>query len=232
MSTNIMRYAVMPTMLFVLSASGPSSHDTKASATTLRLDSLRGLELVDAKAEVANYRGRSALHLVPLPNPPKDYSMLAIVSGSDFKDGTIEIEVAGSPRKDADPSDRGFIGLAFRCQERGARAEYFYLRPTNGRSDDQLRRNHSVQYVSTPDFSWERLRKESPGVYESYADLDTGAWTKMKIVVSGTKAQLYVNGADQPCLVVNDLKLGETHGQIALWAFGSTDGYFSNLTVK
>jgi hypothetical protein len=227
-----MRYAVMPTVSFMLTASGPSSQDTKASATTLRLDSLHGLELVDAKAEVVNYRGRTALHLVPLPNPPKDYSMLAIVSGTDFKDGTIEIEVAGSPRKDADPSDRGFIGLAFRSQERGVRAEYFYLRPTNGRSDDQLRRNHSVQYVSTPDFPWERLRKESPGVYESYADLDTGAWTKMKIVVSGTKAQLFVNGADQPCLIVNDLKLGGTHGQIALWAFGSTDGYFSNLSVK
>jgi hypothetical protein len=31
---------------------------------------------------------------------------------------------------------------------------------------------------------------------------------------------------------VNDLKLGETHGQIALWAHTSTDGYFSNLTVR
>ena len=204
----------------------------KATTGTLALDTLNGLEMVDAKAEVVNYRGRPAVHLVPLPNQPKDYSMLAVVSGTDFKDGTIEVDVAGSPRKDADPTDRGFIGVAFRSQERGNRAEYFYLRPTNGRSDDQLRRNHSVQYVSTPDFPWERLRKETPGVYESYADLDAGAWIKMKIEVSGTKARLYLNGADQPCLIVNDLKLGETHGQIVLWAYGTTDGYFSNLTVK
>jgi hypothetical protein len=54
----------------------------------------------------------------------------------------------------------------------------------------------------------------------------------MKIVVSGTKARLYVNGADQPCLIVNDLKLGERHGQIALWAHVATEAYFSNLTVK
>jgi|ERR1700728_2951619 len=207
-----------------------SGQDRKAS--TLRLDSLNGLELVDAKAEVVNYRGRPAVHLIAAPNQQKDYSMLAIVSGTDFKDGTIELEVAGAPGKDAAPDDRGFIGLAFRSQDRGNRAEYFYLRPTNGRSDDQLRRNHSVQYVSTPDFPWERLRKENPGVYESYTDLEAGAWTKMKVTVSGTKAQLYVNGADQPCLIVNDLKLGETHGQIALWAFGTTDAYFSNLTVK
>src|SRR5580704_16856191 len=217
---------------FVIALSASHGQAPKTTPGTLALDTLNGLEMVDAKAEEVNYRGRTAIHLVPLPDQPKDYSMLAIVSGTDFKDGTIEIEVAGSPRKDADPTDRGFIGLAFRSQDRGNRAEYFYLRPTNGRSDDQLRRNHSVQYVSTPDFPWQRLRKESPGVYESYADLDPGAWTKIKIVVSGTKAQLYVNGPHQPCLIVNDLKLGETHGQIALWAFGSTDGYFSNLSVK
>jgi hypothetical protein len=217
---------------FVIAMSASYGQAPKRTAGTLALDTLNGLEMVDAKAEVVNYRGRPAVHLIPLPNQPKDYSMLAIVSGTDFKDGTIEIDVAGSPRKDADPTDRGFIGVAFRSQERGNRAEYFYLRPTNGRSDDQLRRNHSVQYVSTPDYPWERLRKENPGVYESYADLDPGSWTKMKVVVSGTKAQLYVNGADQPCLIVNDLKLGETRGQIALWAYGTTDGYFSKLTVN
>jgi hypothetical protein len=230
MTINICKIAFLISSVLVSSLSCRQA--PKTTSGTLALDSLSGLELVDAKAEVLNYRGRPAVHLIPLPNQPKDYSMLAIVSGTDFKDGTIEIDVAGSPRKDADPTDRGFIGLAFRAQERGGRAEYFYLRPTNGRSDDQLRRNHSVQYVSTPDFPWQRLRKENPGVYESYADLEAGAWTKMKIAVSGTKAQLYVNAADQPCLIVNDLKLGETHGQIALWAYGTTDAYFSNLTVK
>jgi hypothetical protein len=217
---------------FVIALSDSYGQAPRVTTGTFALDTLSGLEMVDAKAEVVKYRGRQAVHLLPLPTQAKDYSMLAVVSGTDFKDGTIELDVAGSPRKDADPTDRGFIGIAFRSQERGNRAEYFYLRPTNGRSDDQLRRNHSVQYVSTPDFSWERLRKETPGVYESYADLEAGAWTKMKIEVSSTKARLYVNGANQPCLIVNDLKLGETHGQIVLWAYGTTDGYFSNLEVK
>ena len=86
--------------------------------------------------------------------------------------------------------------------------------------------------MSAPDYPWQRLRKENPGVYESYADMDTGAWTRMKIVVTGTKALLYVNGASQPALVVSDLKLGESHGQIGLWAHSTTDAYFSNLTVR
>lgn len=94
-----------------------------------------------------------------------------------------------------------------------------------------VRRNHSVQYESIPDFPWYRLRQENPGEYESYSDLDAGAWTRLKIVVTGTKARLYVNGSEQPCLIVNDLKLGESHGQVALWARWSTDAHFSNLTI-
>jgi hypothetical protein len=205
----------------------------KTPVVRIRLDSLNGLEVVDGRAEITTYKGRRALHLSPLPDhQTADDAVLAIVTAADFKDGTIEAEVAGAPRAGAPADSRGFIGILFRAQEHGARGENFYIRPTNGRADDQFRRNHSAQYESMPDFPWSRLRKESPGVYESYVDLETGAWTKIKIVVSGTKAQLYVNGADQPCLIVTDLKLGDTRGQIALWAHATTDGYFSNLTVS
>jgi len=182
---------------------------------------------------MTTYRGCRAVHLVPLPDhrSPGD-AVLAILTGPDFKDGTIEVEVAGSRRADSGPDERGFIGLAFRVQPHASSYENVYLRPVNGRADDQLQRNHSVQYTSHPDFPWHRLRAESPGQYESYVDLEPGVWTKMKIVVSGTRASLYVNDARQPCLVVTDLKLGESHGQIALWAHWSTDGYFSNLTMR
>jgi hypothetical protein len=126
---------------------------------------------------------------------------------------------------------RGFVGIAFRVQPHGSRFENLYLRPTNGRAPDQVRRNHSVQYESIPDHPWYRLRKESPSMYESYADLEAGAWTRLKIVVAGTEARLYVNGADQPCLIVNDLKLGEVRGRIALWAHATTDAFFSDIAV-
>ena len=53
----------------------------------------------------------------------------------------------------------------------------------------------------------------------------------MKIEVAGTKAKLYVDRAEQPCLIVNDLKLGDVRGQVSLWAFVATDAYFSNLRV-
>ena len=216
----------------VMTLAGDVRAQQPLSVPSFRLDSLEGLEPVNARAEIISYEGRRALHLAPLPDPNNpDESLIALISGTNFKDGTIELEVAGSPRAGATPDSRGFIGVMFRVQDHGKRGENIYLRPTNGRADDQLRRNHSTQYESMPDFPWFRLRKEAPGVYESYVDLLAGEWTRMKIVVSGTKAQLYVNGGDQPCLIVNDLKLGDTRGQIALWAHSSTDAYFSNLTI-
>jgi hypothetical protein len=225
------RLTVMLSFVFLVSI--VRGQDSKTLISTFRLESTDGLELVNAKAEPVTYRGERAVRLVPLPGQESgDGAMLAILAASEFKDGTIEVEVAGAPRPGVAPDMRGFVGILFRVQSHGERAENFYLRPTNGRADDQLRRNHSVQYESTPDFPWYRLRKENPGVYESYVDLEAGAWTRMKIVVAGTKARLYVNGADQPCLIVNDLKLGESHGQIAIWAHVATDAYFSYLTVK
>lgn len=158
--------------------------------------------------------------------------VLAIVKDSEFTDGTIEVDVAGLPRQGAPIGTPGFVGVAFRLQGPANRFEAFYLRPGNSRSDDQLRRNHSTQYIGWSDFPWQRLRKESPGVYESYVDLDPAAWTKIKIVVAGSRAELYVNGLDQPCLVVNDLKLGDIDGKVALFSASDTEAYFSNLAIR
>ena len=94
--------------------------------------------------------------------------------------------------------------------------EYIYLRPTNGRADDQIRRNHSTQYGSFPKFTFAEMRRLSPEKYESYVDLEPGVWTRYRITVEGTKARLYVHGAPQPCLIVNDLKLGDSSGGVAL----------------
>jgi hypothetical protein len=189
-------------------------------------------EVLNGHTETVTYRGVRAIKLVPAPETGgKDAAMLALLDRPEFKDGTIEINVAGAPRPGVPADSRGFIGVSFRTGSHGAWSEIFYLRPTNGRADDQLRRNHTVQYASHPDFPWNRLRQESPGVYESYADMEAGAWTTMKIVVAGTSARLYVNGASQPSLVVNDLKRGDVPGIIALWAHVETDAYFGPIAV-
>ena len=62
-------------------------------------------------------------------------------------------------------------------------------------------------------------------------DLVPGQWTQVKIQVAGTGARLYVNGAEQPVLIVNDLKQPSTNGAIALWVGPGTIAHFSELKV-
>lgn len=175
------------------------------------------------------FKGRSAIRVVAAPDA-ENAASYAIAKGMSFRDGTIEVDLAGQPAAGAGTGARGFIGIAFRLQADGA-YEYIYLRPTNGRADDQVRRNHSTQYSSHPDFDFARSRQEAPEKYESYVDLEPGVWTKYKIEVEGRKARLYVHGAEQPCLIVNDLKLEPRAGGVALWVGPGTEGYFSNLKI-
>src|SRR5260370_40214549 len=127
----------------------------------------------------------------------------------------MEVELAGKRGANVGAGGGGLTGIAFRVQ--GNRFECIYLRRTNGRADDQIRGNHSTKSAAYPEFDFDRLRKESPEKYESYVDLEPGVWTKYRIVIDGTKARLFVHGAALPCLIVNDMKLGDSEGAVALF---------------
>ena len=101
------------------------------------------------------FKGRSAIQVIAKPESP-NASSYAVVKDMVFRDGTIEVDVAGQPVAGAPGGARGFIGIAFRIQGDGS-YEYIYLRPTNGRADDQVRRNHSTQYSSHPNFDFARI---------------------------------------------------------------------------
>ena len=210
---------------------------TQVMTRTIPLDALNEMQARNVKTERVTYKGRGALRVTDsAPANVPDGERLVILSKTAFQDGVIEIELTGEPGANAGEGARGFVGVAFRVSPDAAKDalkyECFYLRPTNGRADDQVRRNHSVQYISFPDFPWQRLRKEFPEKYESYVDLVPGEWTKVKIEARGDKARLYVHGASQPVLVVNDLKLGHSRGQIALWVGPGTVAHFADLRVS
>lgn len=184
---------------------------------------------VGVLASMARHDRREALRLIEADD--QNRGGLAVIKGVTFRDGTIEVDVAGRRGPYAEPGDRGFIGVAFRVDAAGRRYENLYLRPENGRADDQVRRNHSLQYTSEPEFPWQRMRKEFPEKYESYTDLVPGEWTRMRIAVAGTTARLFVNGAAQPNLVIDDLKRGPAEGGVAFWIGSGTEGFFANLRI-
>jgi hypothetical protein len=203
---------------------GQASHEVS-------LDSVGKLELHNVKADLLTYRGVAAMRITDSADPNGgDVERLAIVRGTSFQDGMIEVAVAGDTAPNAPPEQRGFVGIAFRVAD-GSHFECFYIRPKNGRSDDQVQRNHSAQYVSTPGFPWYKLRSENPGKYESYVDLVPGQWTNLKIQVAGQTARLYVNGAEQPTLIVDGLKQPALKGGIALWVGPGTIAHFAGLKI-
>jgi len=193
-----------------------------------------GLEPVLVNMSVTNIDGRKAVRAArdtatkgaDLP------TFVRLKNTDDFTNGTIEVMLLSRLLPTADASARGFIGLAFRINKNNSRFESIYIRPTNGRAEDQLRRNHSTQYFSYPDYTFDRLRKEAAGQYESYADMGLNEWIKMKIVVKNAQAKLYLNDNPQPVLIVNDLKLGAAgSGAIGLFLDGGTDAFFRDIKV-
>ncbi len=182
-------------------------------------------------AEKSSFKGKNALALEIKGEADGDRT-LAILKNIDFHNGTIEAMVSGQPLANAGETARGFVGIAFRAASDASKMEVFYLRPTNSRANDQLRRNHSSQYISIPGYPWEKLRKEAPGQYESYVDIVPAEWIKIKIVVRDEVARLYVNGASQPALIVIDLKQGKnSRGSIGLWIGPGTLGHFADVKV-
>ena len=216
---------------------------TSAQARNYPLESAAGLRLTNVVAEPATLDGKKGVRVTispevtrqlptMTPEQANQIEPLAVIEGSDFSSGVIEAEIAGAPAEGAGQGARGFVGIAFRLQADMRTYDAFYLRPTNGRADDQERRNHAAQYISHPQWPWFRLRQESPSKYESYVDLMPGVWTKIRIEVRGDKARLYVHDNPQPVLIVNDVKSGAgARGSIALWIGPGTIGHFRNVVI-
>jgi hypothetical protein len=200
---------------------------TASNVQSFALSDTNDLTLVNVKADALEYKGRKAVRLTK--DTEKDG--FALLRGTDFQDGIVEGDIALKITTPPGVRMPGFVGIAFRARADASRYELFYLRPGNARSDDQAMRNHSVQYVSVPGCDWYRLRREWPSVYESYAELQTEAWIKVRIEVKGRSAKLYLNGSEQPSLLVDGLKGEDLRGGVALWPYQGEEAYFSNIRI-
>jgi hypothetical protein len=202
-----------------------------AQVPSLAPDDLEANDVAVARAEVQGHaatRVEKSARVTGVDEPT-----FAKVRGVRFQNGVIEVKVLSRLLPNAPAFARGFIGVAFRIADGNSRFEAIYVRPTNGRAPDQLRRNRSVQYFAYPDFKFQRLRDEAPGVYESYADMGLDEWITLRIEVRGAQAKLFLNGQPQPTLIVNDLKLGPAAtGGIGLWVDVGTEGFFRDLVIR
>lgn len=189
-------------------------------------------------AQSVTYQGHVSLRveLAPATVAAQDYvdSNTFVVFPVEFGDGEIEVDLLGKCQATAPPEARGFIGVAFRIAPDYSTFEGVYLRPTNGRAEDPMRREHAIQYFAYPDWKFDRLRREKPGRYEARADIGPDEWLHMRLVVTGEQVQIYLDGLEggAPLLTVESLKPGPTaRGAVGLWVDIGTEGYFANLNI-
>lgn len=184
----------------------------------------------DARWKVANratslveVKGKRALRLSEAPGVG-----VLWLEGYDFANGTIDVDILGRSQ----PVQGSFVGVAFHVIE-AATHEAVYFRPFNFRARDSTAHSHAVQYVSDPQWPWDRLRRERPGAFERAItpDVDGDAWFHARIVVARRKVSVYVNDASTPTLVVDELD-DRARGAVGLWVGEGSGGYFANLRVR
>ncbi|QIH38911.1 hypothetical protein G7A72_08895 [Flavobacterium sp. Sr18] len=199
-------------------------------------------EAVNTKVAIVNMDGVQVLKverdLIACPFDEKnidastDGPTYVKLTNVDIQNGTIEIKMLSQIMENSPfPAARGFIGIAFRVDKENENFDAIYLRPSNSRADDQLRRNHTIQYFSYPDNTFSRLRKEANGLYETYADIGLNEWIDVRIEFQDEKAVLYINNQKSPSFIVTKMLGTSKKGSIALWVEIGTIGYFKDLKV-
>ena len=174
-------------------------------------------------ASVVDIKGKHAVKLSEAPGMG-----VVWLDTYDFADGTIEVDILGRSQ----PVQGSFVGIALRVLD-GQTHDAVYFRPFNFRATDSTRHAHAVQYVSHPDWTWQRLRTDRPGLYEKpiVPEPDGDEWFHVRIDVTRPKIQVFVNNAATPSLVVDELG-PRTHGPVGLWVGEGSGGYFANLRVQ
>ena len=178
--------------------------------------------------------GASVLRVIkPEDNMVPDVPTYARLVGSDFHDGTIEVDVRARLSPWADIDCRGFIGIVFRASEDDDRFEGFYVRPRNGRSCTEPRRRiHTMQYFSYPGYTFAYFRERGIADFEAKADIEMDEWVHIKAEIAGAEGRFYVDDMDTPALVVPQMFAGaEARGGVGLYVDNGTDGLFRNLRV-
>ncbi|BDX08019.1 hypothetical protein [Planctobacterium marinum] len=160
-------------------------------------------------ATVMEYRGRPALQITGGRYWFSDMTL---------SDGVIEFDAAMD-------ESHTFFGLIMRA-ESDNHFENIYLRAHLNKKPDAMQYMPVVNGIS----SWQIFSDQNA---ISAAKYDYNDWNKVKIVVQGDKADIYVN-SNEPTLHVPDLKTDIKTGRLGLWMFSieKTPVYFSNLQVR
>lgn len=200
-------------------------------------------ELHNVKGEIVKFQGKEVmkierdLNALPFDSTNIEATVdephyAGLMGLDDFENGTIEVKMY-SQLQDPPPYSgvAGFIGIYFRIQKTDPAFEGIYVRPKVGRSNNQLFRNHAVQYISYPRYKFDTLRKIAPFKYEGSAPVALNEWITMRIEVNGETAEMFINGMKYSSFIVDKMLGNNKKGAIGLYVDIGTIGYFRDLKV-
>ncbi len=151
---------------------------------------------------------------------------LGMLKKIEFETGTIEVDLLGE-----NSPGRSFIGIAFNIQDEET-YEAIYFRPFNFVATEQARKEHMVQYIHHPQFTWYKLREEKTGQFENAIPdpPDPEDWFRARIEIGEKSVQVYVNDMAEPVLEVDRLASSKSQ-KIGLWTGNGSSGRFRNLVL-
>jgi hypothetical protein len=180
-----------------------------------------GWRAYNRAAELRQEGKREVVHLDARPREG-----VVWLEGSDFRDGTIEVDLRGK-----NVTAHSMLGVAFRGVD-DTHFDAVFFRPFNFKVDIPLRAQHAVQYIALPDFTWLKLRKTTPGKYENAISPapDPNGWFRARVVIEGQAVNVYVNDAAKPTLTVTALSEPRS-GTVGLFVGYGSEGDFANLKL-
>ena len=145
----------------------------------------------------------------------------------DFKEGTIDVDLRGK-----NVFLQSFMGIAFHARDTTA-YDVVYFCPFRFHDTSEVTRKYSVKYMSVPDYGFDKLRKEHPGVYENDVNPapPSDGWFHTTIVIKDDWITVYIDHSATPSLKVKRLNTLAS-GKIGLWSYAPTlSSDFANLTI-
>jgi hypothetical protein len=201
-------------------------------------------ELHNVTGSVIDFQGKKVLRierdLKALPFDEKklettvdDRHYARLIDIDDFENGTIEVKMYSQIQNPSPYAPAaGFIGLYYRIAADDSAWESIYLRPKVGRINNQMARNHAVQYFSYPDFKFQTLRDKFPaGSYEGSAPVALNEWITMRLEINGETAEMFINNMKYSSFIVNKMLGKNKKGYVGLYVDIATTGYFKDLKV-
>ena len=162
-----------------------------------------------------------------------DENTLVRLKDCGFHNGTIKVKMLSRLLPDAPDFARGFIGIVYRVNDNNSEFESFYIRPTNGMTDDPVRKSHGCQYFSYPGYTFSYFREFNITKYEAPIHNGLDEWVQLKAVIRDETAEFYLNDEPEPVLTVKDMKHGkDARGSVGFFSEIGTEAFFKDLEIE